>query len=452
MTNVKIKNQIIAGVFCYVICIIIYGFFGTKELVYDSLQYWQLGENFWSSGKFNFIDLYNAWRGYVFPLWLGICNHIGGIQVFQFLNAACVSVLFAIILPKVALMNETYDIHTIVSCIICMGIFCVFFYGLIVYPLSDVPAMGVSMICVVFMNRLEEDKRGTTIWAFLLGFGIYIAYNIRTIYMFFGIYMFGAVLYIIYKKRVGLQQKVTTVLSMIGGIIMAGLPQVYLNYFLLDKVSFKVPTDNLMVKQLFWGIKYQRYDTFIDETQRIPQMIFTDPVGVKLLEEEGMEILCSWNDYFHLIFKYPLEICGIYIRHFISILLPIWSNQYVKDVNNNKIFLTIFAFSILYFWVFVSIKKMWKNIKVFKNFIPLIIPSIFILPGAVEVRFFVTMWLMIIAMICFCVQWNQVIVYAKNHKLEIILSYIVIFAVMVSFWSMLLASESVSNIFFESVR
>lgn len=227
---------------------------------------------------------------------------------------------------------------------------------------------------------------------------------------------------------------------------------IHTNYFLLDKVSFKVPTDNLMVKQLFWGIKYQGYDTFIDETQRIPQMIFADPVGVKLLEEEGMKILCSWNDYFHLIFKYPLEICGIYIRHFISILLPIWSNQYVKDVNNNKIFLTIFAFSILYFWVFVSIKKMWKNIKVFKNFIPLIIPSIFILPGAVEVRFFVTMWLMIIAMICFCVQWNQVIAYAKNHKLEIILSYIVIFAVMVSFWSMLLASESVSNIFFESVR
>lgn len=427
--NKKLKNQIIACVSCYIICMIVYCFWGTKELMYDSLQYWQLGENFWSSGKFHFVDLYNAWRGYVFPLWLGICNYIGGIQAFQFMNAAVVSILFAIIVPKVVLNNEDYNIHTIISSIICIIIFCLFFYGLIVYPLSDIPAIGVCMSCVVLKNKIEgESESGKVIGAFLLGAGIYIAYNIRTIYVFFGIYMFGAIFYIVYKQKTILKQKVEVILSMIMGIILAGMPQVYLNYRLLDRYSFKVPTDNLMVKQLFWGIKYQRYDTFLDEAQRIPQMNFYDPVGVKILQTEGMEAFSSWNDFFHLIFKYPLEMCGIYIRHFINILLPVWGNQYVKDINNNKVFLTVLAFSLLYLWTLISIKKFWKNKKVFKNFIPVIVPSIFILPGAVEVRFFAAMWLMIISMLCFSVQWNEVITYVKNNKLKVLLTYIVIFS------------------------
>ncbi len=44
---------------------------------YDAADYWKRGSSIWQDGYFCLLNM-NGFRGYIFPLFCGICNKIGG--------------------------------------------------------------------------------------------------------------------------------------------------------------------------------------------------------------------------------------------------------------------------------------------------------------------------------------------------------------------------------------
>lgn len=65
----------------------------------------------------------------------------------------------------------------------------------------------------------------------------------------------------------------------------------------------------------------------------------------------------------------------------------VWPNQYVYNLDNNSVLLALVSLVIAFLFGMVICEQLSINNLVYKKFVPLLIPTLFILPGAVEVRF-----------------------------------------------------------------
>lgn len=330
------------------------------------------------------------------------------------------------------------------------GIFSAFFYGLEIYPLTDLAAITFCMIAVILINKIRDDGRivNLLMYSFFLGIVLYLSYNIRTIYLFAGCYL--AVLLCVYLHKSGkhLKDKILSVASTFAGVYLGGLPQGYMNYYQLGHFNIKVPTNNLMVKQIFWGILYQRYDTACVDMKQLGEhpsyaIYFEDMVGQALVKKSGIEGFSSWGEAMSFILKHPVEVAGIYVRHLVNVLLPCWPNQYVEDLDNNKLILAILSYSCFFLFGLTIWNKCLKDNKVCLNYFPLLIPSVFILPGAVEVRYFASLYLIVIGALCWNTDWHKLIKTIYSNKMKTIIAFLTIGMLLLAFWSNMLASESV---------
>lgn len=95
-----------------------------------------------------------------------------------------------------------------------------------------------------------------------------------------------------------------------------------------------------MVAQMYWGLQYQRYDTYInylnDLSHPLPQVYFMDPVGNRILEAMKVDSFSSWNEYFNIFIHYPIDVLEIYLRYFVNFLFPCWPKLYIENLNSSK--------------------------------------------------------------------------------------------------------------------
>ncbi len=448
----KIKrSRFFIWIICFILCLATEVIFNSEgRLYYDALDYWNRGAYLWKDGSFSLIM--EGFRGYVFPVFLGICIHyLGGMAGWKILNAAMVSTLFSIMIPS--LQNTDYHNEKAKECkvIICYLLFTFFFMGLEIYPLSDLPAIFLCLAAVFSINYALETsgiKRG--LWSFLFGVTIYCSYNVRTIYQFAAVYLVLYIIYQLYKHHTTIKN---TLIIFVGGgigVITATIPQIYMNYYELGKFSIKVPTSGLMKRQLFWGMQNQAYGTYVGIEQEIPQMYFVDKVGMNILQKEGItDSFTSIGQYLKMCLKYPIEMVGIYTKHLINMLLPIWPEAYVVNMNSNKIITSILAFSCIFLFI-ICVFGGYTYKSAFCNFIPILIPVVFITPGAVEIRFFAALYIYTISTLCWNCDWKRMFSLIAKNKIKFFLCYIGIYASFVAIWTNTLASISTGYpIFFE---
>lgn len=73
------KYKVITFTIVFAVCLVVQFVLGEKEFTYgDSWDYWERGESLWREGHFSLNNQRDGFRGYVFPLFLGICNQLGG--------------------------------------------------------------------------------------------------------------------------------------------------------------------------------------------------------------------------------------------------------------------------------------------------------------------------------------------------------------------------------------
>lgn len=396
----------------------------------------------------------DGFRGYVYPLYLGICYKIGGEIGFNIINSVLVAFFFTVLFP---LFNKNGTDDNVQSKyaipLLSFILFSCFFYGLELYSLSDLMAIILCMTAVVIENKVRKISGavGRVCGAILLGVIIYLAYNVRTIYMFAGFYIFLLFLWHIYKSFGSIKNKIISIISVFGGILLGGLPQGYMNYFDLGIFSIKVPTSGLMLSQVYWGIQYQRYDTYIGikqiEQHPSPQMYFLDTVGQALINKDGISDFSSWGDFFLFVFKHPVEVAGIYIRHLTNGLMPCWPGMYVTDLDNNKIILSLLAYILLFLCGVIILNKCIKNYNIFTNYFALLIPVIFIIPGAVEARFFAAVYLAAIGILCYNTNKDKLKKYICLNWMKTIIVFMIIGGFLTALWSNMLVSENYYSIF-----
>lgn len=415
-------------------------------LFYDARNYWKRGIRLWTDNKFSLLNMQDGFRGYVYPLYLGICNRIGGKSAFIIINSLLIVVFMTVIVPRLHEFNGKKGVKSIIHYLL----FAFLFVGLIAYPLSDLFAIVLCSVGIMLEKKLEKSSGflRRMVLSIALGGVMYLTYNVRTIYLFANAVL--VIKFIVYSLK---RQKMQMILlSIVGegiGVALAAVPQLYMNYFNLGIISIKVPTHGLMLQQVFWGIQYQRYDTYVGTAMEHPDapMYFLDPVGSRLLLELGIESFGSWKEFLFLCLKYPVEVFGIYIRHFVNMLLPCWPNQYVMELNNCKILLAILA--LLMFWVFgLGALNKFISVEYLRNYIVLLTPVVFITPGAVEVRFFAALYIMVIGALCYNMQWGKLKEYVLGNKVKVSVCFVMYVCIMVSIWSAMLASDPCCGIYF----
>lgn len=415
----------------------------------DSRDYWERGVSLWKDGKFSLTNQMDGFRGYVFPLFLGICNQVGGVACFRIVNALMVAFLFSVLLPEVFELDQ-YTGKQAGAVLILYGLFTLFYYGLYVYALSDLFAffLCIAATCLVKRLTVTDSKAQIAVFSTLIGLLAYAMYNVRTIYMFASACIVLYVLFTFVRKR-SITEKIICFFTQILGFGIAGLPQALMNWGYLKEVSLSVPTQGLMLKQLVWGLLYQRYDTYYGTQQGMPQMYFVDAVGENILKAEGiMETgLKTMGEYIKLCLKYPFEVVGIYTRHVLNMLFPAWPNQYVLDLDSSKIIVMLIAFHCLFLISVSYILGRVKN-KNLKNFFPVLLPVAAIMPGAVESRFFMPLYVVILGKICFDIDWAALFGDIKKYWYKVAIGYGITFCIIVSVWSSMLASENAYPIFF----
>lgn len=288
-----------------------------------------------------------------------------------------------------------------------------FWSGLFLYFLTDAVALMFLSIGIYF---LFLDKK---IGYLLGGVFMYITYNTRTIYLFPIIVI---ILFLfIYKLRAKDKSVFLATVFIFAGIILAAIPQVIVNKNNHGVISAKVYTagnsgdygNGLFSWQLAQGLKLAEYETYVGVRDKHSSggVAFTDTTGERIWREEGIDSqTVIIKDIVKLFFKYPLDMVGIYVRHFINMLNPVWGEMYIKNLEKVKIHLTIINYIILYIIVYWNIGVKEKSIKNIKELLTdsnkeklkiyitrctLLIPCIAILPGSVELRFFYPMYMLI---------------------------------------------------------
>lgn len=420
-----------------------------SELYFDSKDYWERGQALWVNGNFSFLNMPDGFRGYVYPLYLGLCGKAGKYG-FMVINSLAVSGWFVYCMPSLHICqgHQKSTARKNAECIACFFLFLLLFRGLIIYPLSDLFAIIVCSFSIL----LEEEMEKTVgikkmISGFLMGVMLYLAYNVRTIYLFSGIWVSIKLLMHLVKSSQKPVEKISTMTFAGIGIMLASIPQVYMNYHQLGKITLAVPTKGLMLKQVSWGVRWQRYDTFIGKSilHPDPQVYFTDPVGNALMQNMGIKVFENWGEFLKFAVLHPLDLIGIYVRHIVNMMFPCWPDQYVSDLNNSKAIYALTA--ILVFFLFgTALLNNFMDKKILKRYASLIVPALFILAGAVEVRFFAAVYLLVIGGICFNLDWGGGWKHVLEHKGRTFLSLILFGGVLISMWGSMLASESVTVI------
>lgn len=435
-----------------------------NQYYFDCAAYSTYGNELFSSGKFDLLTLTTGFRGYVFPSILGICNHIGlGMTTptlpFRILTSIVYAFLLSIVIPGIfSIVCKNKD--KISKCqalrIFSLTILTLFFfYGIIIYPLTDMMAATFCLTAVWLILVLFNSKKNilcNLALAFLSGSTLYLCYNIRTIYMF-SIYICIVIFVIKYLKK--WKELSIYLLCFVIGLFFAAVPQIIINNNLMNSFSIMVPTENLMAKQLFWGYSYQRYETFVGTDYSSACMVFVDKTGLEIIAREGLEqTTFTMSKFFKLFFKYPFEYIGIYTRHFINMWLPVFPEQYVGSINTSR-YLWVIVNYLLLFVGFIQIKVILLKTKLenaktrvftkesFVNLLVIsisILPCLFILPGAIEQRFFISIYLLIFGFIVFRLNIIEVIKEIKKHKMGYLIGFIAVFAVLLSVWTNALSS------------
>ncbi len=404
----------------------------TGRSYFDSNGYINLAKSFFIEGDFSLLNYPLDIRGVWFPLILSPFY-----EYFAWLGwkplSAIVMVFFVYFFPQMLLEKREFN-YLFLRRIITFFLLCMFWSGVFIYPLTD--AVALLLFSTGIWCILKHSKLGYSIGALLF----YIAYNTRTIYLFpIMAIVIGYIVLLFLKDR---KRVIPCLLAMfIGGMVIAPIPQVIVNYNNYGTISIEVITvddesypQGLFVWQLAEGLKLMQYETNINEESGYPigGIRFEDPVGMKLLEEEGMDSLTmSMSDFMKVVFKYPADVIGIYIRHFINMLNPVWGEVYIKNIHKLKLHLTLLNYSMLFLgtakilmtYLGRNKERRFKDIILSKGekwliYLVIIMPCIMILPGAIEQRFFFPMYMLLYVLIVYRISKEDLVKIWTHCKKE----------------------------------
>ena len=145
----------------------------------------------------------------------------------------------------------------------------------------------------------------------------------------------------------------------------------------------------------------------------------------------------SIRGYCALILQYPLEYLAILVRHLCNAIFVLFPEQYIADLSVNRLCLALLSLLIAYLFLVLLIRD-FKNGKCRKNkdkialLIVFILPSVFILFGAVEERFLILPYMLVYGFLAFYDYGSLKRTISKKQTALFIFGFIMFAAVMLA--------------------
>lgn len=402
------KNEyFISGVFfgCIVVLFFIHFINSITVYPYDAGAYWNLGYEF-GLNSFRFTNYSYGLRGYLLPFFHYILIKLADIGIgtertnLWTFHSVGYTILFFSLFPR--LMEKMWNIKINNRVRVLFVLVCLYFFkGLILYPLSDLPACFFFFLALYFLTFLLGEQNDSIkrecFYGGMVGVSLAAAYYIRPVYLIGIIGFIIIVAYFIVSRK-----KYVFLCSFLGMILVSYL-QIRINQTHFDTNSPFIQTEtayegkSLYLQQLNWGMMVQKYETNLDlQVYENPSMSFEDKIGKTLLDQNGM--FTGYGEYLTFVVGHIVDVGCIYLKHLFNGLDITYNQTYIEDLNQNRFFIQFFNYTFLFLGIegigFAFKKQCWDIAKVGVvgcYFLPILL----VIPTAVETRFFIGLHLLL---------------------------------------------------------
>lgn len=413
--------------------------------------------------KINLLNYPETFRGYFWPTVIGLTRGAcivlfkNGYLGWRIIASFMMAIILAFALPGV--FNKKWlTIRDWFRLMLMLIVVLIYWGDFLSFPLSDMAAFGFMCCGCALQRYILENERIRLVKKILImtliGALFYASYNTRVAYLY-GIVIAVIIFVVLLVKKKS--NSMSAVVFLVVGAILVALPQMAINHKYTGSYTPRVITEQytgyqrgLEWQQIYWGLSQSRYETYIGDEGDYPtaKVNFYDAVGKEILEREGVQVEdFGVIDYFKLVAKYPLDFCGIYVRHLISLMTPTFKDVYIRDIHVNK---GVFSSIAIVMWILayglmidtIKHKKGLKNITTYLN-VAMMLPGVLQCFGSVELRFFLGVY-MIMYFYVFCMADYQVV---KNcfvkKRLDVLLICIIVFILWITVWGNTLAQNEV---------
>ena len=424
---------------------------------WDSGGYWDLGNSFIVNGEFSLFNYTNNLRGVWFPLILRLPQSISHalvvdpLIIIRIFSALYISLFCAYLIPK--LIRKIFpDSNISTEKMVLFGFFIFFFWrDYFHYPLSDFPAIILLIWSFYFILSKKIS------YIFLSGIVLGIAVSIRPIYI---ISFFPFVLFLLFENKYRPINKKSIfglyrLLVLFLGFLFISIPQIIVNKHLNNSFSPLVQTqhsykDGLYLQQLKWGISKEKYETNIGSDYPSVAVNFSSKMGESISIKENVENINSYSEYLRVYFKYPVELTCIYAKHFFNGFDIKQATPYLKNVTNKNYIFSFMNYSILFLsllFILFDRRNSFSTIRACLFFLLLLSPIIIVIPVVIETRFFISIYILIYAMLAFRPNYKELYtLFEKSQKWSLLYLYFVFLLI-----CFILSSTTYANIQFLNI-
>lgn len=332
-----------------------------QEYYGDAYGYFWMSSEFLEQGLGNFklileagsvsAELF-ALRGYAWPFIIAILRLLGFKTNIGWLFwwACFVSFGLAYVIPE--LFEVIFKKRGGIFSRLAVSFFMIIFFpGVILYPLSDIP--GITMVCfgiLLIWKSFDYIGGKKYVCIFVAGICLGTAYYIRTGTAI--TCLIAVIIIAIYEKNKFLKKLILISLLCVG-IMLAMIPQIIINKECNQTVTYKVPitfTSGVAGMEYYLGVKWLRYETNVTGAHPDTTLISEDEMAGTLLRQQNLvpEEIGAWQ-LLQSIIRYPLEFLGIYAAKFANIIDTRYGELYIHNLKRMKYGTLILGIAIWFF-------------------------------------------------------------------------------------------------------
>ncbi|RTQ52266.1 hypothetical protein EJV47_04370 [Hymenobacter gummosus] len=425
-----------------------------QALYFDSMTYWDLtGRFYYATKSFNLLSFDSSIRGYLLPLLLfpfrvvAYLAHIPPIQFTRAIGAVVAALLFGWAAPAAWQAVVSAERLSWRRRLAFAALGFVFWRDYFVFPLTDFYSL-LLMLLVFWLVLRRGGHRG---WLLLAGVLCMAAANLRPVYAgAAGLLLLGGVW--LARRQHGLSWRLIgrQLAVFLLGMALVGGPQLAINVRHFGRytpfvLTWKNPSapQSLYLSQLSWGLAVQKYETTIDPTYRVPgttepeyRIMYVDEVGQRIMDEEQISFIYGLRDLSHYLTAVrhnPVDMLALYGRHVFNGLDVKYATPYLPRVFGSTLPLSLLNYTVLFLAGLVLLLRRHRRLS-WPQWIALLVlvgPCLLAIPTAMECRFFIPIYLLLYAVLCFCwppnwraafLRWPVALAYAGFVLLCLMLS------------------------------
>jgi hypothetical protein len=419
------------------------------EYIGDTYWYWFAGDLFYKNGQFSILHYSGApFRGYIIPLLtLGLRKvaqilGINAVLVYEILSALFFAYFISTLMPDIYELLTKKKRAKWYQIGMLFVIVSLFWRGYFIDLLSDFYAVAALLLALKYHVLAERtEKNSYFFWAGLFsGLSVLIRSNYKYSFYLIILYIFIG---ISFKNRLVFDQLGSygrrLIIFLIGAMIIC-FPQFLINqrhgkfgFFPYDSKVKMVNTDRIQmvslaqlqggigIEKCLPGIYYDRHG--IDVMHKYygyPPGNYTEEDFIRLWREHTME---NFGEYLAMVVKYPLDFACIYFRHLFN-GLDVRAHRYGPG---KEIFYYAFVNYTILFVVLVFLyhhrKKTGLKFLILLGI--LFLPSVSIIPGMIEIRYFLSFHLFNYTTLCFSVDFRTLFPLERRSVIKYLVAYLI---------------------------